>query len=304
MINEKDFEDIICKYPELIEDGLTCKGRQITLYGRRMDILFEDKFKRKLIIELKVGPIKDEHIGQILSYEGMLLSAENPTIRVMLVGNRVPPNIQRSLDHHGIAWKEITLSDIKVLLERKNDKEFFKLFKNGQETPRFQEKMNVFSAGVKIRKESSGVWIFQTNPKYFKMIEKLKHGSDMDTWRIMRFRREIKKGDTVLVWIAGHDAGIYALGEVTSHPVEMLADRETLLYSTEEYKQSYPISQKPCTRAWVQYKKKFIEKPILKEHLKDNSVLKNLPIIRQPQGTNFRVTKEEWEELKKFLSAY
>lgn len=123
MISEKDFEDIICKYPDLIEDGLTFKERQLTIYGRRMDVLFEDKFKRKLIIELKIGPIKDEHIGQILSYEGMLLSADDPTIRVMLVGNRVPPNIRKSLDHHGIAWKEIALTQLQKYLSDKNDNE-------------------------------------------------------------------------------------------------------------------------------------------------------------------------------------
>ena len=55
---EKDFEEIICKHSELIEDGLTLISRQLSLYGRRMDILFEDKFKRKLIIELKAGPHK------------------------------------------------------------------------------------------------------------------------------------------------------------------------------------------------------------------------------------------------------
>ena len=99
------------------------KGRQITLYGRRMDMLFEDRLKRKLIIELKVGPIKDEHIGQILAYEGMLLSSEDPSVRVMLVGNRVPPNLRRSLDHHGIAWKEITTSQIETFLSQHQDRE-------------------------------------------------------------------------------------------------------------------------------------------------------------------------------------
>jgi hypothetical protein len=116
-MKETKFEDILCKYPELIEDGLILKGRQVTCYGRRMDILLDDKFGHKLIIELKIGPIKDVHIGQILSYEGMLLSSEDPTIRVMLIGNRVPPNIQRSLDHHGIAWKEISLSHIKEFVD-------------------------------------------------------------------------------------------------------------------------------------------------------------------------------------------
>ncbi|MCJ7447724.1 MAG: endonuclease NucS [Bacteroidales bacterium] len=130
MLHEKDLEDIICKYPELIEEGLVFKGRQVTLFGRRMDILFEDNFNRKLIIELKAGPIKDEHIGQILSYEGMLLSADDPSIRVMLVGTRVPPNIQRSLDHHGIAWKEITHSFLRKFLEEKKDEHFIGLFEN------------------------------------------------------------------------------------------------------------------------------------------------------------------------------
>lgn len=128
MVHEKDFEDIIAKYPELIEDGLTLQGRQVTKYGRRMDLLFEDKFKRTLIVELKIGPIKDAHIGQVLSYEGMLLSSEDPTIRVMLIGNRVPPNIQRSLDHHGIAWREITLSSLREFIISRNDKEFQGLF--------------------------------------------------------------------------------------------------------------------------------------------------------------------------------
>ena len=130
MLSEKDFEDIICKYPDIIEGGLIFKGRQITLYGRRMDVLFEDKFKGKLILELKIGPIKDEHIGQIMSYEGMLLSADAPAIRIMLVGNRVPPNIRRSLDHHGIAWKEITVAKLKEFLNGKNDEQFRELFQD------------------------------------------------------------------------------------------------------------------------------------------------------------------------------
>ena len=39
-ILEKQFEDILCKYPELIEEGLTFLNRQVTIYNRRIDILF------------------------------------------------------------------------------------------------------------------------------------------------------------------------------------------------------------------------------------------------------------------------
>jgi hypothetical protein len=132
MITEKDFEDIICKYPDIIEEGLTFKARQLTLYGRRMNILFEDRFKRKLIIELKAGPIKDQHIDQILSYQSMLLSVDDPTLRVMLVGTRVPPNIKRSLDHYGIAWREISLTDIKEFLNIKKDNTYLGVFEEDE----------------------------------------------------------------------------------------------------------------------------------------------------------------------------
>lgn len=127
-MNEQTFETILAKYPELIESGLAMKGRQVSMYGRRMDLLFEDAFQRKLIVELKVGPIKDQHIGQVLSYEGMLLSADDPSIRVMLIGNRVPPNIRKALDHHGIAWQEISVSLLVAHLKAKSDSELLGLF--------------------------------------------------------------------------------------------------------------------------------------------------------------------------------
>ncbi len=126
-MKEADLENIIVKYPELIEDELQLIGQQVKVFGRRMDLLFKDKFQRKLIVELKNGVIKDAHVGQVLSYEGMLLSHDDPTIRVMLVGTRVPPNIGKSLDHHGIAWKEITYTNLRQFLKIKNDIQFLKL---------------------------------------------------------------------------------------------------------------------------------------------------------------------------------
>jgi len=120
-MNENEFEDILAKYPDFIEDGLKLVGRQITIFGRRIDLLFEDRFGHKLLIELKLGPIRDTHIGQLLSYEGHLLSEDEPAMRAMLIGNRVPPNIRKVLDHHGVAWREITFAQIREGLIKKND---------------------------------------------------------------------------------------------------------------------------------------------------------------------------------------
>jgi hypothetical protein len=150
MFLEKDFEDILSKYPELIEDGLVLKGRQVHVYGRIMDLLFEDRFKRKLIVELKKGPIKDDHIGQVMSYEGILLSADDPTIRIMLIGNRVPPNIQRTLDHHGIAWREISFTRLKEFLAEKNDQVLLGVLDDSDGNLRYKVKETPFLLPKKI----------------------------------------------------------------------------------------------------------------------------------------------------------
>jgi len=139
MFSEKMFEDILVKYPELIEKGLVLKARQETLYNRRIDLLFEDQQKRKLLVELKAHTIKDKDIGQIMAYEGLILT-ENPTLRVMLIGTRVPPNLQKSLDYHGIAWKEISVSTIQKFLDKKNDTSFLEEIKKTQQQKKAEKK--------------------------------------------------------------------------------------------------------------------------------------------------------------------
>jgi len=125
---EKQFEDILIKYPELIEDGLKLRGRQVNVKGKRVDLQFEDRHGLDLVVELKKGPIKREHIAQLMDYEGYFLSSDDPTVRVMLVGNRVPPNLRRSLDHHGFEWKEIKVGKLISHLKEKGDEELLKIF--------------------------------------------------------------------------------------------------------------------------------------------------------------------------------
>ncbi len=88
---EKALETVLAKYPELVEDGLCLIGRQMEVCGRRIDLLFKDTHQRQLLVELKWGPIRDEHIGQIMHYAGGVLAHDRPDLRVMLIGPRVPP---------------------------------------------------------------------------------------------------------------------------------------------------------------------------------------------------------------------
>ncbi len=129
---EKHFEDILQRYPEMIEEGLILSGRQVNVCGKYVDLLFEDRFGHKLIIELKRGVIKREHIAQLLDYEGHFVSQSNPDVRVMLIGNRVPTNLRNSLDHHGFEWKEISVSRLIEYLEDKNDAFLLEPFRREQ----------------------------------------------------------------------------------------------------------------------------------------------------------------------------
>ncbi|MCF7887667.1 MAG: DUF4268 domain-containing protein [Candidatus Omnitrophica bacterium] len=167
MILEKQFEDIICKYPDIIEEGLIFQGRQVRVYGKIIDILLEDRFGDKLIVELKRGTIKRKNIGQVMDYEGRVLSIEDPAVRIMLVGNRVPPNFQKSLDHHGIEWKEITLAQLKKILEEKNDQELLEMLRKEELSPQLaglaiedeiKEKTNQNEVENINRNENSSLW--------------------------------------------------------------------------------------------------------------------------------------------------
>ncbi|MHB8526277.1 MAG: endonuclease NucS domain-containing protein [Candidatus Acidiferrales bacterium] len=134
MSKEKEFESAIVKYPELIEEGLRLVGRQRFVEGRKFDLLFEDRKKNKLVAELKWGPIKDQHIGQIMFYAGCLISGQ--PVREVLVGTRVPPNIRAILDFHGIGWKQITATELREFLRAKGDEELAKKFDDEIENAR------------------------------------------------------------------------------------------------------------------------------------------------------------------------
>lgn len=133
-MKECDFESILERYPELIEEGMILEGRQVALGRKHIDLLFRDKFGQKLIVELKRGTILRKHISQIFDYEGDILFPDDPNVRVMLIGNRVPPNFRRSLEHHGFEWREFTFNHLIRFLKKKGDTEFLKFFDETQKT--------------------------------------------------------------------------------------------------------------------------------------------------------------------------
>lgn len=132
-------------------------------------------------------------------------------------------------------------------------------------------------------------WLFQSNPKTWDLQANLAHmePGDEDTWTVSRYKAEIAEGDRVLLWQAGPDAGLYAVGQLVGELFER--DEEESYGSGDS---TTAISYRLTDR---------IDPPILRSALVEHPILKGLQVITAPQGSNFRVTDEQWTEIKKLL---
>jgi MoxR-like ATPase len=99
-------------------------------------------------------------------------------------------------------------------------------------------------------------------------------------------------GDRVLLWQGGRHAGIYAVGEVTGSLKERAAGDDSL-----------PGDHPAATKPVIPYRvTQILDEPVGKEVLLHHPVLKELQVIRFPQGTNFKVTAEQWDALAPLLA--
>jgi hypothetical protein len=106
-------------------------------------------------------------------------------------------------------------------------------------------------------------------------------------FRVSRFKTEIDTGDRVLLWEAGSDAGIYAIGQISGELFERSSD--------DDGDEGDEVVAVP----WRLTRK--VDPPLLRTELLEHPVLKGLSVITAPQGTNFRVTEEQWDELRQLL---
>jgi RecB family endonuclease NucS len=118
---EKDIENLIAKYPDEIfpNAGFKLIGQQIRLGKCYADIIFEDKHKRKIIVEVKRGILSRDASGQVMEYYG-LLKIESPDefIELVLCANIIPPERKKFLETIGIECKELGINFINKLAEK------------------------------------------------------------------------------------------------------------------------------------------------------------------------------------------
>ncbi|HSH77851.1 MAG TPA: EVE domain-containing protein [Herpetosiphonaceae bacterium] len=138
-------------------------------------------------------------------------------------------------------------------------------------------------------------WIFQANPDKYKIETSLRVERD-EMWNLRQHHKDVNVYDHVLIWIAGHKAGIYAVGTVTGSPVVTPDTPKGIGYWNDKRDGYRAIARVP-----VRYNRVLIDRPVLRDFLLCDPDLWDLSIFRNPRGTNFAVTEAEWKALKVWL---
>ena len=140
-------------------------------------------------------------------------------------------------------------------------------------------------------------WIFQGNPDVFDIEGYLGASSGLITWTVARYADQISPGDTVYVWQSkGQDsgqAGILAEGTITEYPRVQKDDA----LSADFWKQAPALEE--AVRVKIRLNRIASKKEVLKrEWMKDDSVLRNMLIMKQAAGTNFPMEEVEAKRLR------
>lgn len=140
-------------------------------------------------------------------------------------------------------------------------------------------------------------WLFQSNPKYYRILDAIQDLEQMP-WLVNRFANQMSVGDGVLIWISGQDSGIYAIAKILELPqaINNFPDEDYWLDQDRRSK------DKNLNFAIIQFTNKLVNNPILRNQVKEDDILKELMVIRQPQSTNYAVTLGQWERVKQLIN--
>ena len=287
---EKDIENLIAQYPDEFfpASGLKLIGQQVKLGRCYADIIFEDKYQRKIIIEVKRGILSRDASGQVMEYYG-LLKTQNPTdvVELILCANVIPQERRQFLETVGIECKEFGINLINQIAQKVDYK--------------FIDSQKIQEQKTTIKMPSTEyIWIFQANPQEYDILSMLddKEVIKEFCWRVKQYRDNIHNGQIGLIWLSGKEAGIYAITEIVSNP--------DYFEETDAEKKYWLLDRTGEKGKLLRVKMKLIRNltnnPILRETLKNRNELQNLSILKQAFGKNpFKVNIDEWELIKELI---
>ncbi|MDA3938396.1 MAG: EVE domain-containing protein [Spirochaetia bacterium] len=140
--------------------------------------------------------------------------------------------------------------------------------------------------------EESSYWIFQGNPQLFD-VETYLDSKNSITWKVSRYQNEITVGDIVLLWKSGENAGVYAEGIVTDAPSKHIKDDAPELWIDGKASDDTATTIK-CA---INLTKHFVFNPILRKKIQAEEWGKDISIIKNSQGTNFKITAQNYHSI-------
>jgi 5-methylcytosine-specific restriction protein B len=129
-------------------------------------------------------------------------------------------------------------------------------------------------------------WLFQSNPKVFQL-EAALAADALQTFALKAHKKTIKKGDKIILWQTGKNAGCYALAIALDDPKEMeLSQKE---------KQHFVKAPPTELRIPIEIEYNLWNRPITKEILPQSTNFK--AFYAGIPGTNFKATENQYKEL-------
>jgi len=140
--------------------------------------------------------------------------------------------------------------------------------------------------------------VFQFNPAIYKWFDRIKQNRETEQWLTSRHVSDIREGDKVVIWASGEKAGVYAIGEIVKNPRKSpLAPEQEKYWANKEdvckFQEKYSVI--------IKYLKVIIDRPLLEDECSKDPILSDMPVLKQPQGTNFPLTKEQWNRILELL---
>lgn len=169
---EKDIENLIAAHPKEFfpREEFKLIAQQHTIKKRRLDILFEDKYGRFIIIEVKRGILSRESSGQLIEYYGLLKEQlPEKSIELILCANTIPNERKTFLENVGIECKEIPVSQL-VNIADKYQYTFLDAKKHESED---LDLSVIQSTDSDSTSDEITTWIFQANPKEYDILNAL-----------------------------------------------------------------------------------------------------------------------------------
>jgi hypothetical protein len=127
-------------------------------------------------------------------------------------------------------------------------------------------------------------WIFQANPKFYRVDEALKVLSE-HTWLTNQHAKYIAAGDTVFIWRCGKNAALVASGTVLTSP-------SLLEVAPEERKFEGEPLKFDGKRMRVKVQTRVIVPPIPREMILKRPELSSMAVCKGCTGTNFALPAE------------